>query len=250
MDIRPVSKITTLFFFSVLIIILFIFPVLKLKNFHFIALITDKRFFDSIIFGFNTSFFATCLSALVGIPIGLYLSKNQSIFAKIVDSIFDIPIIIPPLIIGAMLLLFFNSSFVNVIFTATGAIIAQFFVSFPYVLKAAKNSFELVPEKYEQMALTLGAKPFRSFFDTTFKLSFGGIFSGIILSWIRSFGEFGATLLIAGGIANKTENVPIYIFQTISEGNFDKGLSASILIVIIGVIFLFLIKWKFLLKST
>ena len=242
MDIKPVSKIATILFFFVLIIILFIFPVFKLKNFHFLGLITDKRFLNAFIFGVETSFLATCLSSIIGIPIGLYLAKNQSIFAKIVDSIFDIPIIIPPLVIGAMLLLFFNSSFVNVIFSATGAIIAQFFVSFPYVLKAAKNSFELIPEKYEQMALTLGAKPFRSFFDTTFKLSFGGIFSGIILSWIRSFGEFGATLLIAGGIANKTENVPIFIFQTISEGDFDKGLSASILIVIIGIIFLFLIK--------
>ncbi len=245
MDIKLVSKIIAYLFFLLIIIVLLFIPFFELKFSSFFPLFKDKRFLKALFFGLQTSIIATIISVLFGIPSGYFLAKNKNLWAKIIDSIFDIPLIIPPLIVGAMLLICFNKFLPQFIFTPKGAIIAQFFISFPYILKSSKNSFELVPDVYEQIALTLGAKPLRSFFDTTFKLSFGGILSGIILSWIRSFGEFGATLLVGGGISNKTENIPIYIYQTISEGNFEKGLSASILIIFIGIIFLFMIKKKF-----
>ena len=245
MDIKPVSKIITYLFFSIIIIIIVLLPIFELKNYYFLRLLHDKRFFDSLLFGLETSIFATVVSIILGIPSGYFLARNNGFWTKIIDSVFDIPLIIPPLIIGAMLLIFFNKVLPDFIFTIKGAIVAQFFISFPYILKASKNSFELVPEIYEQIALTLGAKPFRSFFDTTFKLSFGGILSGTILSWIRSFGEFGATLLVGGGISNKTENIPIYIYQTISEGDFEKGFAASVFIIFIGITFLIFIKKNF-----
>ena len=245
MDIKPVSKIIAHLFFSLVIIILIVIPFYEVRTSNFFNLLNDDRFYNAIIFGLETSIIATAISGFFGIPSGYYLARGNGAWVKILDSIFDIPLIIPPLIVGAMLLIFFNKVIPEFIFTLKGAILAQFLISFPYVLKASKNSFELVPEIYEQIALTLGAKPIRSFWDTTFKLSFGGILTGMILSWIRSFGEFGATLLVGGGISNKTENIPIYIYQTISEGNFEKGLSASILIIFIGLIFLFMVKRKF-----
>ena len=245
MDLKPVYKIFTFLFFILLVLILIIFPIFQLKNFNLFKIVADTRFINAFIFGLKSSIIATFLSAIFGIPAGLYLARTKSNFSKILDAFFDIPLIVPPLIIGAMLLIFFNKTIPEFIFTIKGAIIAQFFISFPYLLKASKSSFELIPEIYEQIALTLGAKPLRSFFDTTFKLSFGGIVSGFVLSWIRSFGEFGATLLVAGGISNKTENIPIYIYQTISEGNFEKGFAASIVIISIGIIFLIFIKKNF-----
>ncbi len=245
MDIKPAFKLVAYLFFSLILIVLIIMPIFELNDLKIFNLIYDKRFLDALIFGFETSIIATFLSSLFGIPSGYYLARNNGFFIKFLDSIFDIPLIIPPLIIGAMLLIFFNKVLPDFIFTIKGAVIAQFFISFPYVLKSAKNSFELVTDIYENIAMTLGANPFRSFFDTTFKISFGSILSGIILSWIRSFGEFGATLIVGGGISKKTENIPIYIYQTISEGQFEKGLSASILIIFVGLIFLFMIKRKF-----
>jgi len=245
MDIKPVSKIIAYLFFSIIIGILIIIPFYQLKIINFYKLLHDRRFYKALIFGLETSIIATTISVIFGVPSGYYLARSRGLLVRFLDSIFDIPLIIPPLIVGAMLLIFFNKIIPEFIFTIKGAIVAQFFISFPYILKASKSSFELVPEIYEQIALTLGAKPIRSFWDTTFKLSFGGILTGTILSWIRSFGEFGATLLVGGGISNKTENIPIFIYQTILEGNFEKGLSASIMIIFIGLIFLFMVKRKF-----
>ncbi len=245
MDIKPASKIITYLFFSFIIIILIVIPIYELNSSKFLSLLNDKRFFKALLFGVETSIIATALSIFFAIPSGYYLARSEGFWIKVIDSIFDIPLIIPPLVIGAMLLIFFNKMIPDFIFSIKGAVVAQFFISFPYVLKASKSSFELVPEIYEQIALTLGAKPIRSFWDTTFKLSFGGILSGIILSWIRSFGEFGATLLVGGGITGKTENIPIYIYMNMTQGYVEKGLTASIFIVFLGLVFLFLIKKKF-----
>jgi len=239
-------KFISIFLFLFTITILILIPILKIKISDILSLFSNKRFINAIVFGLKTSLIATFLSGVLGIPTGYFLARNKKFFSKIIETVFDIPIIVPPLIIGVFFLILFNTNFVksfyNFIFTIYGAIIVQFFISFPYTLKAAKSTFEIIPEKYEQIAMTLGASPFRSFFDTTFKLSINGIISGIILSWIRSFGEFGGTLIVGGGIINKTENIPIYIYMTISQGEFYKGISASFVVILLSIIFLVIIK--------
>ncbi len=239
-----VKLVTYLFFSFILLIIIFSFSNFSKKE--FIILLKDKNFVRAIIFGLKTSLLATLLSAIFAIPAGFYLARNKRLFDKIIDSLFEIPIIIPPLIVGVLLLNFFNSqiikSFYNFIFTVEGATIAQFLTSFPYTLKASKNSFELIPTIYEEIAMTLGASPLKSFIDTTFKLSINGIISGLILSWVRSFGEFGATLLVAGGIAGKTENLSIYIYKNMIEGEFNKGITASLVTIFLAVIIISLLK--------
>ncbi len=236
------SKCVAFFLFFIIILILLIIPFTFINYKQFLLLIKNLRFIRAIIFGLITSITATIISGIISIPIGYYLSRKKGYFEKVIDTVFEIPLIVPPLIIGAMLLIFFNLTLFNFIFTIQGAIIGQFFVSFPYSLKATKNAFELIPVNYEEIAMTLGATPLRSFFDTTFKLSLNGIITGLILSWIRSFGEFGATLLIGGGIAGKTENIPVFIYMVISEGDFKKGLSASLLIIIFGIFMLIFLK--------
>lgn len=239
---------------SVFVFLLFIFIAVIIGNGFFevkfntvYMLIKDKSFLSAVLFGLETSLCATFLSAIFGIPAGFYLARNNSMFSKFMDIFFDIPIIIPPLIAGVLLLSFFNlqlvKKFYSFIFTAQGAVTAQFFVAFPFTIKASKNSFELIPPIYERIAMTLGASNFRSFFDTTFKLAFNGILSGLIFTWLRSLGEFGATLMVGGGIAYKTANIPINIYLNMTEGDFNKGLAASIVIIILSFLTVFIIKY-------
>ncbi|MDY6821605.1 MAG: ABC transporter permease subunit [Deferribacterota bacterium] len=219
----------------------------------FLLLLKDKNFIDALMFGIKTSVLATIFSALFGIPSGLYLAREKNKFSRLLDSLFDIPLIIPPLVVGTLLLIFFNIPYIinilNVIFTFKGAVIAQFFISFPFTVKAAKNAFELIPTTYEHIAMTLGASQFRAFYDTTFKLAFNSVLGGLILSWLRSLGEFGATLMIGGGISGVTANIPIYIYLNMNEGDFQKGLSASLLIVLFAFICVITLKIIFAKKS-
>ena len=215
-----------------------------------ISLFKDGNFIKAVIFGLKTSLLATFFSAFLGIPSGYYLARKKSMLSRILDSLFDIPLIIPPLIVGVLLLTFFNISAVSrvieVVFTFTGAVIAQFFISFPFTVKASKNAFEMIPPVYERIAMTLGASRFRSFYDTTFKLAFNGIMGGLILSWLRSLGEFGATLMVGGGIAGMTANIPINIYLNMTEGDFQKGLAASVLVVVFAFLCVLVLKLVFL----
>lgn len=195
--------------------------------------VNSSGFGQALLFSLKTSLAATCLAAVTGIPAGLYLARNNSHIATIIDALFDIPIVIPPVVAGVLLLSFFNlpavKHFYDFIFTIQGAVIAQFFVAVPYTIRASKNAFELIPQIYERIAMTLGARPLKAFIDTTFTLAFPAIVSGLILSWLRCLGEFGATLMVGGGIPGKTENIPVYIYLNMSSGEFDRGMAASIM---------------------
>ncbi len=200
------------------------------------ALFQDDEFLNAVYFSLITSFCATGLAFFLGVPTGYYLARKKGRRREIMDTIFDIPLVLPPLIIGVLLLMFFNTPLINrvysFVFTTTGAITAQLLVAIPFTIKSAKSSFILVPPIFERVAMTLGAKPFRSFWDTTFKIAFPGIVSGLILTWLRCLGEFGATLLIGGGIPGKTANIPVNIYLNMSSGEFNKGIAASIVTVL------------------
>lgn len=239
------------------ILIIFIFSVLlvgfcntDLKSLK--ELFYNKEFLLSVWFSLETAFIATILSLIFGIPIGLYLARNKSFFASIADVFFDLPIVVPPLIVGVFLLTYFNSSLIKnlypFMFSMWGAIIAQFFVSVPLTIKSAKNSFILISPIYEMIATTLGSRPKKSFYDTTFKIALPGILSGLTLTWIRCMGEFGATLMIGGGIPCKTENIPINIYLNVSSGNFKMGIAGSILAITIATLCIMTIKLLFLSK--
>jgi molybdate transport system permease protein len=214
------------------------------------AVLAAPTFFAAICFSLKTALAATVLSFIFGIPTGFYLARKKSRFSRLLDVLFDIPIIIPPLIVGVLLLTFFNlpavSRFHSFIFTTCGAITAQFFVAAPFTIKSARNAFELVPPVYERIAMTLGANPLVSFFDTTFRIAFPGIFSGLILTWLRCMGEFGATLMVGGGIRGKTENLPIHVYLHMSSGDFNLGITVSMLTIILAVGCVLMVNMVFL----
>ncbi len=228
-------------------VILYGFVVVSPKDVF--ALFSDGEFLSAVTFGLKTSLLATLFSAIFGIPSGFFLARSDTWLSRILDSFFDIPLIIPPLVVGALLLTFFNAPFVkpfySFIFTTAGATIAQFFIAFPFSVKASKNAFELISPVYERIAMTLGASNFISFYDTTFKLAFNGILSGLVLTWLRSLGEFGATLMVGGGIAYKTANIPINIYLKMTEGDFNKGLAASIFVVVLSFFMVIIIRLIF-----
>ncbi len=157
-----------------------------------VELLHEPEFGRAVLFSLNTSVIATLLAAITAVPAGLYLARNKTLFTHIIDALFDIPIVMPPLVVGVLLLSFFNLELIktiyNFIFTPSGAIIAQFFVAMPFTVRASKNTFELISPTYEQMAMTLGATPARALFDTTIRMEYGALLPGLTFPWPQSLG--------------------------------------------------------------
>ncbi len=216
-------------------------------------LFQESSFARALLFSLQTSLSATVLAAISGVPTGFFLARNNTLATTIIDTIFDIPIVIPPVVTGIILLSFFNLPLLKhihyFIFTTSGAVIAQFIITVPYTIRASKTAFALVPRRYEQIAMTLGAGPVKAFFDTTLSLALPAIFAGLILSWLRCIGEFGATLMVGGGIQGKTENLPIYIYLKMSCGDFDKGMAAAIVTVCFAFCGIFVMRFYSSLKD-
>ena len=170
---------------------------------------------------------------------------------NILDTLLDIPLIMPPLVAGVGLLFLFGRSFIgkhlaylgiNFIFSPWGAVLAQAFIAAPIIARSGKSAFEAVSPQYEWAAQTLGLKPMKTFFTITLPMAKQGILSGIVLAWARSIGEFGATLMVAGATRMKTETLPIAVFLNISSGELGIALSCALMLIAVGFIMLFILK--------
>lgn len=235
MKLSRLSLLIALLFFLVLAAV-FLGGLFSLDATAFSLLKEKPVFLKAILFSLKTSLLATSIAFFIGVPSGFYLARVRGRLARLLDVLFDIPIVVPPLIIGVLLLTLFNHPLIReiypFIFSTAGAVIAQFFIAVPFTIKSSKTAFSLVPPIFERIAMTLGANPFRSFFDTTFRIALPGIGSGVILTWLRCMGEFGATLMVGGGIPEETENIPVHVYLLMSGGEFDTGLAVSFLTVL------------------
>lgn len=148
---------------------------------------------------------------------------------SIVETLISLPLVMPPVATGLILLKIFGrrgpiGSFLHdtlkldVVFTWRGVLIALGIMSFPLLVRSARVAFEEVSPRLEQIARTLGASDARVFFTITAPLALRGILGGMILSFARALGEFGATIMIAGNIPGQTSTISLSIFQSVQLG--------------------------------
>ncbi len=208
----------------------------------------NERFVKALLFSLLTSGGATFCAFVLGVPAAFWLSRSRHVLARLGGILLEVPLVVPPLLIGVLLLKVSGSAVAQqlfkLVFTFKGALLAQFIVALPLMIKSAESAFSLVPQRYEQLATTMGSSPFRAFIDTTWPLAWPGIMSGILVTWMRTLGEFGATLMVGGGIPGKTENIPIFIYLSISEGDFAAGMGACALLLLTVVALLLLLRWR------
>lgn len=160
-----------------------------------------------------------------------------------------LPLVLPPVATGLILLKLFgrrgpfgawlDSLGIEVIFTWKAVVIALGVMSFPLLVRSLRTSIEAVPRRLEQVAHTLGARPWRVFWTITLPLARRGMLSGIVLSFARALGEFGATMILAGYIPEKTGTLSLEIYHAIQMG--DDNRAGSLLAV--GVLLAFILLW-------
>lgn len=180
----------------------------------------------------------------IAIAVGWFLARKKFFGKSVVEGILHLPLVLPPITTGYLLLLVFgNRGFIGKFFYETfgiqiafsfyAAVIAAIFVSFPLVTRSIRLSVELVDQKLEEAARTLGASNLRVFFTITLPLALPGVISGFILTFARSLGEFGATISFAGNIEGKTQTLPLAIF---SEMQIPGQETSTMRLVVVSVV--------------
>ena len=227
------ASFTLLFIVAPLINIVISTPASELKN-----TAVDNEVIDSIKLTLIAAFFATVFSSIAGIPLAYLLSKKNFLGKSIVLAIIDLPIIIPHSAAGIALITVIGAESVfgrifgtSLLGTSAGISIAMAFVSIPFLINAAKQAFDAIPDKLEKAARTLGASPGRAFFTISLPLAFRGILSGMIMMWARGISEFGAVVIIA----YHPMTTPVMIYQRFNDFGLKHARSISVLLIIICV---------------
>ncbi len=182
----------------------------------------------------KTASVATVFTFFAGIAAAGWMKEYKGKARGIIDGIFTLPLVLPPTVVGFLLLLLFgiNSPVGNflmqlgmtVIFSWPATVIASTLVAFPLMYKTVLSSFEQVDSDFSNCARTLGTSEWKIFLLILLPLAWPGVVAGTILAFARALGEFGATLMLAGSIPGKTQTMPIAIFFAAEAGNMRKAL--------------------------
>ena len=210
----------------------------------FITALTSPLAMDALWLSAVTATFSTVVVVVLGTPLAYVNARFPYRGRNIVDTLTDLPIVLPPTVAGLALLMAFGRNGllgqyltvfdIQIAFTTIAVVIAQIFVASPFYIRQARSSFEAVDVNFEAASRTLGATPVQTFFKVTLPLAASSLLSGIIMTFARALGEFGATLMFAGNFQGKTQTMPLAIY-----GELQSDMAVSIALAILLVVFSF-----------
>lgn len=180
--------------------------------------------------------FTAILSVLIAVPIGYFLSRFTFPGRSFIDAVLDIPIVLPPLVVGLSLLILFQFapfSFFSksIVYQIPAVVIAQFTVSAAFAVRVMRATFDQIDSRLEQVALTLGCSRAQAFLRVVIPQSYSGMLTAGTLAWARALGEFGPLLIFAGAMRGKTEVLSTTVFLELSVGNLDGAVVVSLMMV-------------------
>lgn len=216
---------------------------LRISPEAFLRSLAEPVVLDALSLSLATATVSTAIVVLFGTPLALVNARRDYPGRAIVDTLTDLPIVLPPAVAGIALLMAFGRRGVigqyldifgvQIAFTTLAVVTAQVFVASPFYIRQARASFEAVDRLYEDAARTLGASPGAVALRITIPLAWGGLVSGAILSFARALGEFGATIMFAGNFQGRTQTMPLAIYTTM-QGDLNAAISLSIILVVIS----------------
>jgi molybdate transport system permease protein len=188
----------------------------------------------------KTSAISTVLTVIFGTPLAYLMARHRFPGKRTLDTLIDLPMVLPPAVAGVALLMAFGRTGVigqlladwgvTVVFTQTAVVMAQTFVAAPLFIRSATVGFASVDAHLEEAALIDGASPWQVFRHVTLPLTSGALLSGALLTWARALGEFGATIIFAGNLPGRTQTMPLAIYIGF-ELNLDVALTLSVLLI-------------------
>ena len=177
---------------------------------------------------------ATALNLVFGVGVGYAMARWRFAGRELADALLTLPMVMPPTVLGYYLLVLIGTHGpigawllqhfgIRLIFTWQAAVIAATVVSFPLVFKSARAAFETVDPQLEDAARLLGLSEAAVFFRVSLPLAWRGVLAGLLLSFARALGEFGATLMVAGSIPGKTQTLSIAVYEAVQAGQDDTA---------------------------
>lgn len=209
--------------------------------------------FSPLYISIKTSIVSTIITFFIGILAANFMTTYRGKFKNLIDTFFTLPLVLPPTVVGFFLLILFgkNGPFgtlllhfdYTIIFSWSSTVIAATVVAFPLMYRTSKGTFEQIDKNIINAARTLGVSEWRIFWKVILPLSWPGVAAGTILSFTRSLGEFGATLMVAGNIPGKTQTIPVAIYFAVESGDMNTAILWVLLIVSISMIVIFLMNF-------
>ena len=198
-----------------------------------------------------TSLITTVVTMLFGTPVALLLAQRRFRFYRLVDTLIDLPTVLPPAVAGVALLMAFGrrgifggwlaDAGVSIPFTQVAVVMAQTFIAAPLYIKAATLGFAGVNPELLQAAALDGANRWQIFRGVVLPLSWMGVMSGLVMTWARAMGEFGATIIFAGNFPGRTQTMPLAIYMGF-EIDLNVALTLSIILVCLSFLTLIVVK--------
>lgn len=209
---------------------------------------------QAILLSLQTSLLAVLGSVVLGTPVAYTLARHRFLLRRAMDTLVDLPTVLPPAVAGVALLMAFGRRGllggaltdlgIEIAFTRTAVILAQMFVAAPFFVKAAKIGFSGVSLELEQAAALDGANGWQIFRLVTLPLAWPGLLVGGVMTWARALGEFGATIIFAGNFPGRTQTMPLAIYMGF-ELDLNVALTLSLILVAASFLVLMIVKGLF-----
>lgn len=208
---------------------------------------------EEIRYGIRLSLISCSLTALlslwIAVPIGYLMSRYSFRGKAVVDAMLDIPIVLPPLVVGLSLLILFRmppgqfvERFIPVTYAVPGIVLAQLMVACAFAVRTMRTTFDQISPRQEKVALTLGCSRSQAFWQVVMPQAQRGMLAAGTLAWARALGEFGPILIFCGATRMRTEVMPTSVFLELSIGNIEAAVAVSLLMVLAAMIVLLLIR--------
>ena len=201
---------------------------------------------------FASTLVVVCLAAALGTPLAYVLSRYEFTGKRFISLFIELPIVMPPAVAGLALLLTFGrrgaigsllaDAGIIIPFSILAVIIAQFFISAPFYIRSAQVGFSGISPEIEDAARVDGAYGWLMFWYITLPIAWRALVSGMILTWARALGEFGATILFAGNLRGKTQTMPLLVYS-IFERDIDAAIWTGVILIVLALFALFMSQW-------
>ncbi|WP_134766526.1 ABC transporter permease [Nocardioides sp. 1609] len=212
---------------------------------NFVPLITSESSRAALWLSLRTSTVSTVLCVLLGVPMAVVLARTEFRGQGVLRSLVLLPLVLPP-VVGGLALLYtfgrrgllgetFSAWGIEIAFSAAAVVMAQTFVSMPFLVVSLEGALRTAGERYEVVAATLGAGPTTVFRRVTLPLVLPGLLSGAVLAFARALGEFGATVTFAGSLQGTTQTLPSLIYQQ-RVTDPDAAVALALVLVVVAVV--------------
>ncbi|WP_150467187.1 molybdate ABC transporter permease subunit [Francisella sp. SYW-9] len=208
---------------------------------------------DALYITFKLSLLTTIILLFIGALLAYWLSRKKTLFRNLISILVNIPLVLPPTILGFYFLVLFNQNGYlgslwysltggSLNFSFSGILIASLVYSLPFSIGPILNSFENIPKELLVNAELLGASAFRRFYTIILPLSIRGIITSGILVFAHTVGEFGVVLMVGGSIPNETKVLSIAIFEQVEQLNYHQANHMSIILLVFSFTILLIVQ--------